>query len=114
MWMMFAGMAKGILDASAEKELNAINFGNQKAFVQANRTKSAASNIASSAQGNLARWAQSVNNQRVLEAGGKSLEVNAINFGRQMDAALSSGFSTSIGAAAVSYTHLTLPTICSV
>ena len=100
-WMMFAGAAKGLLEASANKELNDINNGLQKAFVQSNRSKSAASNIASSAQGNLARWAQSVNNQRVLEAGGKSLEVNAINFGRQMDAALSSGFSTSIGAAEV-------------
>ena len=100
-WMLAAQAVKGGLDARANSKLNAINDKNQAFFVQANRTKSAASNIASSAQGNLARWAQSVNNQRVLEAGAKNLEVNAINFGRQMDAALSSGFSTSVGAAEV-------------
>lgn len=99
MWMMALGAMQGALEASGNIKLMEINQDLQFKMVAANRTKSAGANIASKAQGNLARWAQSVNNQRRLEAGGKQLEVNAINFGRQLDAAVTSGFSQSIGAA---------------
>lgn len=98
-WMAFYGTATQMMEASGKRELASINDRLQNAQVRTNRTKAAGSNIASAAGGNLARWAQSVNNQRVLEAGGKELEVNAINYGRQTDARVTGSFSASIGAA---------------
>lgn len=100
-WGMAFGAAKGAMEASANIELAKIDQTLRIAIANADRRSRTASNIQSAAQGNLARWAQSVNNNRILESGGKALEVNAINFSRQLDTALNSGVAESIGAAEV-------------
>lgn len=100
-WGMAFGAAKGALEASANIELAKIDQTLRIAVASADRRSRTAGNIQSAAQGNLARWAQSVNNQRILEAGGKALEVGAINFSRQLDTALNSSLSASVGAAEV-------------
>lgn len=55
-----------------------------------------ASNVLSAAQGNLNRFIQSVNNSRRLDAGGKAMEENVMNFYRASDQNTLQNFSTSI------------------
>lgn len=55
-----------------------------------------ASNEAKSAEGNLQRFVQSVNNNRRLDAGGNALESLTVNARRRMDANLSGNLSTDI------------------
>lgn len=55
-----------------------------------------ASNAAKAAEGNLARFVQSVNNNRTLEAGGNAQEALVVNATRRGDAQLTNSFSVSI------------------
>jgi hypothetical protein len=59
----------------------------------------AAENLAASAQGNLQRFTQSVNNNRALDAGGRALEALNVNTLRGGDANLRAGFSANIRSA---------------
>lgn len=54
------------------------------------------SNTARIAEGNLARWVQSVNNQRQLDTGGEALEQNTVNYLREVDMATTREFSRGI------------------
>lgn len=65
---------------------------------EGNRVK-LAENAASAAQGNLARFTQSVNNNRALDAGGRALEALTVNSLRGGDAALRGSFSDDIRSA---------------
>jgi hypothetical protein len=55
-----------------------------------------ASNAAKSAEGNLQRFVQSVNNNKRLDAGGSALEALVVNGRRRMDANLSGNLSSDI------------------
>lgn len=54
-------------------------------------------NSATAATNNLARWTQSLNNKRILEAGGRQLEANTQNFLRQSDAGAYDDINRSLG-----------------
>jgi hypothetical protein len=56
----------------------------------------AARNERSKAQGDLARWAQSVNNQHVLDEGASASEATIVNFFRGGDASLTGNFEQSV------------------
>lgn len=58
-----------------------------------------ARNAAQAAQNSLARWVQSVNNNRALDAGGQALEANSVNFRRASDAGVREDFLTSLQSA---------------
>lgn len=59
----------------------------------------AAGNLAEAAQGNLARFTQSVNNNRALKAGGEAEEALTVNAIRHNDAAMRGDFSDDIRSA---------------
>lgn len=79
--------------AQAEAE---INTRLSKVRADANNTVRQASNVAAAAQGSLARFIQSVNNNRRLKAGGQALEANVVNFLRSDDQLLKQGLSLSV------------------
>lgn len=54
------------------------------------------SNAATAAEDNLARFTQSVNNQRMMDAGGKTLNANTVNFLRGSDRAQVGNFASQI------------------
>ena len=79
----------------------------ERAVIQANNRLSAqnaesknklrvASNALEAAKGNLARWVQSVNNQRRMDSAGEALEATIVNARRAGDQATRSSFSRSI------------------
>jgi hypothetical protein len=100
MWQAFAMAGiQGVLgygQASVQKKITAIE--NKVAAANAanaNRVRSSG-NAFEAAKGSLARYLQSVNNNRTLEAGGEALEQNLINARRQEDTELSGDFETAI------------------
>lgn len=56
-------------------------------------------NAQAHAEGGLARWTQSLNNQRIMAAGGAGLGAMVTNFARQRDAMVRGSFSDGIAAA---------------
>jgi hypothetical protein len=98
-WNGIAGMVQGSVHGELTQAQTRIN--NRLSVVNAdakNRTRQA-SNTAQAAQGNLARWVQSVNNNRALRAGGEALEQTIVNAKRADDADLAQGFAASIRSA---------------
>lgn len=86
------GLSAGYL---AEAQVNASNKINEANAFASNLVRSA-NNQLSTARGSLARYTQSVNNQRVLENTGKAAEAAAINYRRARDSATSDDFESQI------------------
>lgn len=98
MWwvQMIVGAVDGLLQGSAGRatakannRLNALN-------AEVGNKLRTAKNAASAAETSLARWSQSVQNNRRLDRGGDAIEANTVNYRRQSDAAITQGFSSSI------------------
>ena len=85
-WMAVVGAANGLLQGSAgratAKANNRISAVNTETGNRLRQYK----NVASAAQTSLQRWQQSVNNQRVMNAGGDQLNASTQNFLRSVDA----------------------------
>jgi hypothetical protein len=58
-----------------------------------------AQNALSASEHGLARFVQSINNNRILDAGGQQLEANVVNYRRTSDQLLTQSFADSIGQA---------------
>jgi hypothetical protein len=95
-WMAVVGAANGLLQGSAAREQAKLNNRLSKVNAEAANKVRGASNAAAAAEGSLARWVQSVNNQRQLDSGGDALEANVVNYRRQSDAGLTQDFASSI------------------
>lgn len=82
------GLGKGVLDEAAIDAANTVNEAN----VYASNLVRAANNRLGAARGSLARYTQSVNNQRVLDNTGSAMEAATINYRRARDSAAASDF----------------------
>lgn len=95
-WNMIAGAAEGF--STNYYKTAQINIGNRLSDVNAaagNKVRQA-QNAAEASRNNLARWTQSVNNNRALKSGGEALNANITNYYREADSALMGGFSDQI------------------
>lgn len=95
-WMAAVGAGFGLLNGAATRAEARAN--NRLSAVNAevgNRLR-VEKNAAAAAESSLARWSQSVSNNRRLDRGGDALEANAVNYRRGSDAAIKQGFSASI------------------
>ncbi len=98
-WVALAGAVQGAIGSKANRAaVDASNRLRQLNVDSRARVRMAA-NAAEAGQNNLARWVQSVNNNRRLKAGGEALEANTVNARRGMDAGTRQGFSQDITAA---------------
>lgn len=90
--------------------LNIFSVSSNRAVVEANNMLSRAnaeagnkvrqaSNELTAAKNSLARWTQSVNNQRLLKQGGEALEASVVNYRRGEDELVRQSFSQSIAEA---------------
>lgn len=93
-WMAAIGAAKGFLGGLAGREKAKLEQFKAKSQNQAR----AAANEASAAQGSLARWTQSINNNQHLRATAEAMEANAVNTARTLDSMSKGNFSESIRA----------------
>jgi hypothetical protein len=75
---LFEGQASRVI-ANRNNDINSVNVNAQYHVREASNSLEAAKN-------NLARWVQSVNNNRMLDAGGQQLEAARINYRRERDA----------------------------
>jgi hypothetical protein len=91
-----AGAAAGAVHSTVQRHEAYINERLSAVNAQAGNTVRGAKNAAIAAQNTLARYVQSVNNNRALTAGGEALEANAVNARRQGDVALQQSFATNI------------------
>ena len=73
-----------------------------KANADAGNLVRGAKNELASAQGNLQRWVQSLQNNRKLDAGGQAMEANMVNYRRQDDLLSQGAFEQSIAEAEAS------------
>ena len=95
-WMAAAQGAMGYLNNQAARaEADANNMLSALNAKTGNATR-LTSNKAEKAKGDLARWTQSVNNNRRLASGANNLEAVNINYQRQMDNLGAQDFSRSI------------------
>ena len=93
------GAISGYLGAkSAQASAQAFNRLSAASTAASNKVR-VTSNAATAAQNTLARWVQSVNNNRQLQAGGESLEAGVVNYRREADSALTQSFADSISSA---------------
>lgn len=103
MWAQAASAAISFLgafgSASVEKARARINTRLSAAQAEASNIVRAGANEYKAAEGHLARWVQSVNNQRRLDMGADNLEAAVVNYRRQSDARVRERFSDSIRAA---------------
>jgi hypothetical protein len=98
-WNAVAGFAQGVIGSKAFRAQ--VRANNMLSEVNANAKNKirTAQNAEIASRNNLARWMQSVNNNRTLDSGGDALEANVVNYRRQQDSALSQDFSSSIRSA---------------
>lgn len=82
------GISAGVIE---EGNINAQNIVNE-ANAYANNLVRSANNKLKAARGSLARYNQSVNNQRVLENAGNQAEAAAVNYRRMRDSAMNDSF----------------------
>lgn len=104
MWFMAAAQAGqqalggwvsgqlGRANARIENRMSAVN-------TEASNKVRVAKNAAAAAESGLARWVQSVNNNRMLDSGGDRLEETVVNYRRQDDRLLTQSFTDSIAEA---------------
>lgn len=93
-WVAAIGAAKGFLGGLAGREQAKL----ERFKAESQNKARVAANEASAAQGALARWAQSVNNNQHLRATAEAMEANAVNTARTLDAMAKGNFSESIRA----------------
>lgn len=93
-WVAAIGAAKGFFGGLAGREQAKL----EKFKAESQNKARAAANEASAAQGSLARWAQSVNNNQHLRATAEAMEANAVNTARTLDSMAKGNFSESIRA----------------
>ncbi len=86
------GISQGVI---AEAQVNAANTVNA-ANAYANNLVRSANNKLSAARGSLARYTQSVNNQRRLDNAGSQAEAAGINYRRARDSAINDDFESQI------------------
>lgn len=98
-WNAIAGAVQGVFEGQGTRAVIAAGNRVRQTNADASNKVRQASNLAAAAEGNLARWTQSVNNNRRLDAGGEEIEANIVNARRQMDAGLTANFTTSIATA---------------
>ena len=91
-WNAIAGAMQGYFHGQATRAQVAAN--NRLSILNANVSNQLRGwgNVAEAAKSSLARWVQSVNNQRTLDAGGDELEANIVNYRRTSDASLLASF----------------------
>lgn len=102
MWQIIAGEAvmAGLGNVlSGNKQMAAIENRVSAANAQAGNKVRGAANTLAAAQGALARWSQSLDNNRKLKAGGNVLEATTVNALRQQDAGTVASFSDQIRSA---------------
>jgi hypothetical protein len=87
------GAVLGWIEAGGQADLTAFQNEAAKKIAGYKNFATQAENKAAAAQGNLARWSQSLSNKRHLENAGKALEASQINYRRATDAQARSGFS---------------------
>jgi hypothetical protein len=95
-WDAFAGLMQGAIGSRAFRIEAQLNNKLRKLAADSRNTLRMASNEAAAAKGSLARWTQSVNNNRRLKAGGEALEANTVNALRGQDAATSRTFADGV------------------
>lgn len=98
-WNAIAGFAQGYEGSKAFIAQGEANNRLSKVNADARNRVRQASNANEAAQNSLARWIQSVNNNRRLDAGGDALEQNIVNYRRSEDAALTQSFAKGISEA---------------
>jgi len=88
MWwaQMIVGAIDGWLQGSAGRATAQANNKISKVNAETGNKTRQWRNTATAATNNFARWQQSLNNQRILKAGGEQLEANTQNYLRQVDA----------------------------
>lgn len=86
------GVSSGVLADAQAGAVNTVNAAN--AYAQ--NLVRAANNQLRASRGSLARYTQSVNNQRVLENTGAAAEAQAINYRRARDSALNDDFESQL------------------
>ena len=86
------GISNGVLQEANVNAANKVNDAN----AYASNIMRAANNKLGAARGSLARYTQSVNNQRVMENAGSNLEAASINYRRARDSATQDGFEQQI------------------
>lgn len=91
-WNAIAGAAQGYFHGQATRAQIAANNRIGALNAEVSNKLRQAGNLATAAQGSLARWVQSVNNQKVLDSGGDGLEANSVNYRRMSDASLTTSF----------------------
>jgi hypothetical protein len=95
-WNAVAGASMGWINGQyAKVQTKWDNFFSNLNADSANRIRDSKNEL-TAAKGNLARWAQFVNNNNILKAGGKNLEANLVNHAREQDAMLSGNFEDSL------------------
>jgi hypothetical protein len=99
MWQAVAAQAamsalQGVL--SGDRQMTAIRNRTARVNAEATNKVNEASNRLSGAQGSLARWNQSLSNQRVARAGGQALEASRVNYLRSLDSVATNDFVGSI------------------
>lgn len=90
------GAAAEYSTASMNRKLTTIRNRVARTNAEAANTVRTASNRLAKAEGDLARWMQSVNNNRVLDNGGQAIEALRVNALRSNDAARMGQFATAI------------------
>ena len=86
------GISAGVIQEANIRASNTVNEAN----AYASNIMRAANNRLGAARGSLARYTQSVNNQRVLENAGSSMEAASINYRRARDSATQDDFEQQI------------------
>ena len=89
---LIMSIGSGVL---AEANANAVNTVNEANAYASNLVRSS-NNQLKAARGSLARYTQSVNNQRVLQNTGSAAEAAAINYRRARDSALNDDFESQL------------------
>jgi hypothetical protein len=95
-WNAIAGAVQGTIGSDAFNAAVDANNRISSTNAKARNSVRQASNLATAAQNSLARWIQSLNNNRMLDAGGAQLEASIVNYRRSNDAFVTQGFSESI------------------
>lgn len=84
-WNMIAGFAQGWIHGQATRALTEANNSIAKQNAESSNKVRVASNAAMAAKNTVARFVQSLNNNRTLDSGGDAIEQNMVNFRRGAD-----------------------------
>lgn len=98
-WNMIAGFAQGWIHGQATRALTEANNSIARQNAESSNKVRVATNAAVAAKNSVARFVQSLNNNRTLDAGGDAIEQNMVNFRRNADNMDKQGFSMQIRSA---------------